>query len=289
MLKWPSRAKAALRLLFEQLQEIDVYVEDTNDEAFYRCLLNSATEGKVTVARVFGLGGKGAVLAAAAMHDHGARRALFIVDGDLHWVRGEAPPNIVGLHQHDAYCVENLLICENAVTLLLSQEAAITEQAAAAALKFQDWRATVIAPLTELFAAFATVSEANPAVPTVSQGAGVLCSTRKRGPSPILNTAKAEAARDKALRLAEVTFGKELVAVRYAAILKRIQAMPDPLLAVSGKDFVIPLIDFHLQSLGCRIKRKTLRIRLASSGQRARFSALAQSLLFAARGHAPGA
>jgi hypothetical protein len=286
MLKWPTRAKAALRKLFEPLQEIDVYVEDTNDEAFYRCLLNSATEGKVTVARVFGLGGKAAVLAAAATHDHAARRALFIVDGDLPWVRGVAPPNIVGLHQHNAYCVENLLICENAVTLLLSEEGAITEQAAAAALKYQDWRATVLAPLTELFAAFATVSEADPAVPTVSQGAGVLCSTRKRSTAPVLDTAKAKAARDKALRLAEVAFGAEPVAVRYAAILQRIQAMPDPLLAVSGKDFVIPLIDFHLQALGCRIKRRTLRIRLARSGQRARFSALAKSLLFAARGHA---
>lgn len=286
MLKWPTRAKAALRKLFEPLQEIDVYVEDINDEAFYRCLLNSATEGKVALARVFGLGGKAAVLAEAAAHDHAARPALFIVDGDLPWVRGEAPPNIVGLHQHNAYCVENLLICENALTLLLSQEAAITEQAAAAALKFQDWRATVLAPLTELFAAFATVSEADPAAPTVSQGAGVLCSTRKRAAAPVLDTAKAAAARDQALRLAEVVFGAEPVAVRYAAILKRIQAMPDPLLAVSGKDFVIPLIDFHLQTLGCRIKRKTLRIRLASSGQRARFSALAESLLFAARGHA---
>ena len=285
MLKWPTRAKSALRMLFEPLQEIDVYVEDTNDEAFYRCLLNSATENKVTVARVFGLGGKPAVLAAAAAHDHTARRALFIVYGDLPWVRGEAPLNIVGLHQHDAYCVENLLICENAVTLLLSQEAAITEQAAAEALKFKEWRTTLLVPLTELFAAFATVSEVDPTIATVSQGVGVLCSASRRMEAPMLDTAKARATRDKALRAAESASGGKPVAARYAAILERINAMPDPLLAVSGKDFVIPLLDFHLQAFGCRIKRKTLRIRLASSGQKARFSSLAESLLSADRGH----
>lgn len=286
MLKWPTRAKAALRRLFEPLQDVDVYVEDTNDEAFYRCLLNSATNGKVSVARVFGLGGRPAVLAAAATHNHGKRRALFIIDGDLPWVRGEAPPSIVGLHQHDAYCVENLLVCEKAIGLLLSQEVAITEGEATILLDFQNWRGILLGPLTELFAAFATVSEIDPTARTVSNGAGVLCITRKKSTAPVLDAAKVQRARDQALRAAEAVLGANPVAARYAAILQRIRAIDDPLLAVSGKDFVIPLIDFHLQALGCRIRRKSLRIRLASVGQLARFSALSESLLLASRGYA---
>lgn len=286
MLKWPTRAKAALIKLFEPLQDIDVYVEDTNDEAFYRCLLNSASEGKVTVARVFGLGGRHAVLTAAAEHDHANRRALFIIDGDLPWVRGETHPNIIGLHQHNAYCVENILICEKALSLLLSQEVAITESAAAAALDFQNWRHTLLTPLAELFAAFATLNEVDPTIPTVSNGAGVLCAKNKKTAAPTLDPAKVQMARDQALRSAEIILGPTPVAARYATILQRILATSDPLLAVSGKDYVIPLVDFHLQTLGCRIKRKSLRIRLASAGQRARFGALAESLELAARGYA---
>lgn len=286
MLKWPTRAQAALRKLFEPLQDIDVYVEDTNDETFYRCLLNSASGGQVTVARVFGLGGRQAVLAAAAAHDHATRRALFVIDGDLPWVRGEAPPNIVGLHQHNAYCVENLLICERALSLLLSQEVAITEADAATVLDFHNWRSALLSPLAELFAAFATVNEADPTVPTVSKGAGVLCTTKKKPAVTTLDLGKVQISRDQALRSAEAILGAKPVETRYSAILQRILTSSDPLLAVSGKDYVIPLVDFHLQALGCRIKRKTLRIRLASAGQRARFSALADSLLLAARGYA---
>ena len=110
MLKWPERAKAAIRKLFEPLQDLDVYVEDANDEGFYRCLLNHATDGKVRVARVFALGGRNAVLSAAAAHDQRTRRAVFIVDGDLPWVKGESIPEVDGLHRHEAYCIENLLI-----------------------------------------------------------------------------------------------------------------------------------------------------------------------------------
>lgn len=286
MLRWPTRAKAALRKLFEPLQDIDVYVEDTNDEAFYRCLLNSASNGKVTVARVFGLGGREAVLTAAAAHDHSTRRALFVIDGDLPWVRGDAPPHIFGLHQHNAYCVENILICEKALALLLSQEVAITETDAAAVLDFHNWRSSLLSALAELFAAFATVNEVDSTVPTVSSGAGVLCTAKKKAVAPTLDLAKVTKARDQALMSAEAILGAKPVEARYKAILQRVLGMADPLMAISGKDYVIPLIDFHLQSLGCRIRRKSLRIRLASAGQRDRFNALAESLLLAARGHA---
>ena len=122
MLVWPKRAGAAIRKLFEPLQDIDVYVEDTQDEPLYRCLVNHATKGEVRVARVFGLGGRDAVIAKATTHDHTMRRALFIIDQDLRWARGEQPPAIVGLHCHDAYCVENLLLCERALSSILAQD-----------------------------------------------------------------------------------------------------------------------------------------------------------------------
>lgn len=98
MIKWPERAKAAIRKLFEPLQDVDVYIEDTNDEVFYRTLLNNVTNGQIKIARVFSLGGKTPVVNKARGHDHSARRALFIIDGDLDWVRGDSPQNIRGLH-----------------------------------------------------------------------------------------------------------------------------------------------------------------------------------------------
>lgn len=278
MIKWPERAKAAIRKLFEPLQDIDVYVEDTNDEAFYRCLLEQATQGKVQIARVFSLGGRPAVVEAAKNHDQKSRRALFIIDGDLPWVGGTPPPNIVGLHQHDAYCVENLLLCEKAITTLLSQETGKTELAAKEELSFQQWLGAIRAPLSELFAAFATLHEFDPQIKTVSQGVGVMCIKRRANKVTELDAQKVKSAQDNAIRSAKAASSPAKASQKYDSILLRIRALPESLLAVSGKDFLLPLLDFHLQSFGCRIKRRSLRMRLASAGDPTRFARLAAAL-----------
>ena len=283
MIKWPDRAAAAIRKLFEPLQDIDVYVEDIHDEPFYRCLLNHSTGGKVKVARVFGLGGRIAVLNAAVAHDQSVRRAVFIIDGDLPWIRGEPIPSVIGLHQHDAYCVENLLLCESAISLVLSQELAVTEKDATTKLGYSNWYESVRDPLTELFAAFATVSHFDPTIPTVSQGVGVMCV--KKGAHTAIDAAKVLRAKQDAISAAERKHDVKTVTTLYQTLLARIQALPFPLQAVSGKDFLLPLLDFHLQSLGCRIKRKSLRVRLASAGEINRFARLGEFLAVAARGY----
>lgn len=286
MLKWPERAKSALRKLFEPLQEIDVYVEDENDEAFYRCLLNNATNGTIKVARVFSLGGRPAVINAARAHDQKARRALFIIDGDLPWVQGKPVPEISGLHCHDAYCVENIIICEKALALVLSQEAVITEEKAAALLAFDRWVAAVEAPLVDLFSAFATVNHFDPTVPTVSQKVGGMCTKNRSTGSTTLDTSKVRRARNEALNAAAAVADKAEVTAMQKQILSRLEGLPKPLHAVSGKDFLLPLVDFYLQSLGCRIKRSSLRVRLASAGDLTRYTLLSTALRQAASGNA---
>ncbi|HAZ13287.1 MAG TPA: hypothetical protein DCY86_10900 [Bdellovibrionales bacterium] len=287
MLKWPDRARSAIRKLFEPLQDIDVYVEDTHDEAFYRCLLNSATKNNdVKVARVFALGGRQPVIDAAMIHDQKTRRALFIIDGDISWVKGEAIPSMVGLHCHDAYCVENLLLCEKALTLLLSQDTAITEDKAAERLAYVEWIQSIELHLIELFSAFATVHYFDQTVKTVAQGVGVMCIKHRSTGTTELDPSKVRAAKDQALKSAEKVATADAISEVYDRMLNRIKDLHNPLHAVSGKDFLIPLLDFHLQSFGCRIKRKALRIRLASAGDPMRFEALTDALNRAARGYA---
>jgi len=285
VLKWPERAKPALRKLFEPLQEIDVYVEDMNDEAFYRALLNSSTNGEIKVARVFALGCREAVIDGAKTHDQQTRRALFIIDGDLAWVRGDPPLEVAGLHCHDAYCIENLIICERALILILSQDAILTEEESEVRLAYGKWEASVETPLIELFAAFATVNKLDPTVPTVSQGVGAMCVADPTARTTELDPTKVGGARDKALKAAEGAVDSEVVSATYSLFLNRLKGLRHPLRAVSGKDFLLPLIDLHLRALGCRIKRKSLRLRLASAGDLTRFASLATALREAAEGH----
>jgi hypothetical protein len=285
MIKWPARAKNAIKKLFEPLQDIDVYVEDTNDEAFYRCLLNSAANGEVKIARVFALGGRRAVIDAAAAHDHTQRRALFIVDGDMAWVKGENPPATIGLHCHDAYCIENLLLCERAIVTLLSQETAITEDKATTQLAYNNWIQSIEPHLIELFASFATSHTIAPSIQTVSQKVGNLCVKHRSGVTE-LDPNKVSKAKIAALAAAKNVTDETTVTTMYDQLLGRIKSLSSPLHAVSGKDFLLPLLDFYLHSLDCHIKRKSLRIRLASAGELSRFSALSNALKQAARGYA---
>lgn len=284
MIKWPNRAGVAIRKLFEPLQEIDVYIEDTNDEAFYCSLLKNATNNEVKVERVFALNGRDNVIEAARNHNHTQRRALFIIDGDLSWVTGEPTPQVIGLHCHDAYCVENLILCKKALTLILSQEIIIPEEEAMVRLGYDTWVNSIQTPLIELFSAFATAFDlASPKVKTVSQGVHCLCSKQPTGENK-LDISKVTLAKADALKAAEIAVGNQICMERYERILNRVQTLSDPLNAISGKDFLIPLIEFHLRSFGCQIKRKSLRMRLVCAGDMTRFASLARALKQAAKG-----
>lgn len=286
MLKWPERARAAIRKLFEPLQDIDIYVEDANDEAFYRCLFNCVAHDTAKIARVFALGGREAVISKARTYDHSLRRALFIIDGDLSWVKGEPAPNIVGLHRHEAYCIENLLMCEHAIATVLSQEIVSTPDEAQKKLAYQSWCNFIRPHMTELFAAFAAAHDIDETIPTVSQGVGVMCVKHKKTKNTELDPAKVKRAKERALVAAEAKASKAEVSARFEALRERINGLPNPLYAASGKDFLLPLLDFHIQTFGVRIRRKSLRVRLATSGDPTRFARLAASLSLATRGFA---
>lgn len=284
MLKWPERARTAIRKLFEPLQDIDVYIEDVNDEAFYRCLLNHSTNHEIKIARVFELGGRNAVIEAAHSHDQKKRRALFIIDGDLHWLNGQPSPEILGLHQHNAYCIENLLLCEKALTSVLCQDLAAAETDVSRSLQYTQWRDHILKPLLELFAAFVAAHVHAPTLPTVSQGVGRLC-TRAGEPSRMeLDPQKVEVAKQAVLNDTVAMSNQQAVQATYAATLRRLENLPDPLLAISGKDFLVPLLHFHLRPLGVRPTTKSLRFRLAGSGDPRRFEQIGLSLRQAAAG-----
>jgi hypothetical protein len=75
--------------------------------------------------------------------------------------------------------------------------------------------------------------------------------------------------------------GKRKTQQRFAEIKKRIDALPFPLDAVSGKDFLLPLLNFHLQSLGSHTTRKSIRVRLAGMCDEAKLTDLRNAVRLA--------
>lgn len=284
MIKWPVKAIYAIRALFEPLQDIDVYVEDTDDEPFYKSLLDYASNGAVRIARVFALNGRVAVVEAARRHNYAKRRALFIIDGDLEWVKGDSAPPITGLYRIDAYCIENLLLCEEAIAFVISQEKAVSISDAAAQAEVSTWMVSVELPLVELFAAYATLNHFSPSIATVSKRVGRLCSEDGVPRVNKLDSQKVRVEKDEVISVAEGVVGSINVAAKYAERMAFIQGLEVPLRAVSGKDYLLPLLHMHLNTLGCRIRTTALRMRLSCSGSADRFEGLANALEGAAKG-----
>lgn len=287
MVAWPRRAIAALRKLYEPLQDVDVYIEDTNDEPFYSHLLKRVAGDEVRVQRVFACGGREQVIEAARNYDS-ERPALFLIDGDLDWVLGVDGPlhGSDKVYRFEAYCVENLLICGRAAETLLMQDAVMTDAQAVNALKFEDWLTGISTPLINLFGAFSVARKYAPFHRTVSLGVGRMCADVKG--SAVLDVAKVQMYADEAISIAKATLGRDHeVDEQLAAVLNRVRKLESPHRVVSGKDFLLPLLDFHLRRFGCKIKRDSLRVRLVMSCELSKFSGLLAALKNIARRKAP--
>lgn len=275
--KWPARALGAIVALFRPLQDIDVYVEDEGSEAFYSALIRRIAPEGVRVQRVFPLQGRLKVLDGAKTHDFTSRPALFVVDGDYEWVRGEPPPSSPGVYRLDAYCVENLLVCENAATQFLMECEACDEATARTKLDFSAW-AKGLSCLVELFAAWAVLNKLAPATATVSTGLSPFL-VAKTGATSV-DPALVGAAHSSAVcTVSAQTGGSELL----SAVQGRVAGLAFPLDAASGKDFVLLALRFHIRA---KTKEKfslnSLKFRLARLVAPSRFAGLGQALLRAA-------
>lgn len=284
MLRWPSRALGGLVRLFRPLQDVDVYVEDASDEVFYAHFLRRVVGDRARIARVFSLGSRREVIEAARRQasSNSEIRSLYVIDGDFEWVQGVGAPEIAGVYRLNAYCIENFLIEESAAAQVLKEDLVIDEVHARTALNFGAWLRSISDPLVDLFAAWAVANAIVPTLPTTQTGVGRLLSLTS-GHSE-LDPTKASVARDEALAAAIAVVGKQQAMTMYQNIRDRAYALPRPVDIVSGKDFLMPLLDFAFRWHNCRVRRKALRHRLALALDVESLQDLADAIVLTAQG-----
>ena len=284
-LVWPSAAKAALAYLYRPLQDLDIYVEDAQEGVFYAELFKRIAPRNIRVARVLPAGNRAAVISKAKSHDFAKRRALFVIDGDLEWVRGDQAPVPHLVYRLDAYCIENLLVHESAAVQIVVEEAVMSEGDAKAKLDFQGWVTSVSQSLVDLFIAFAVLNAANPAEPTVSLGIGKILTASQKGTCARLDPVKVEGLIAEIKQKTIQAVGAQRADQLHVAIRSRVQALSSPTDAVSGKDFLLPLFEFHLWGCtGTKTRRSSLRLRLARYCALERFAGLSKAMTESLRG-----
>jgi len=261
MLRWPVTSGRAIARLFRSVQNLDIFVEDQGDEAFYLVLFRTAAPSGISISRVVGLGGREAVLEAARTHQ-APRPALFLIDGDFPWVRGDEMEKLGGLFQLESYCIENLLLSASLVHQILAEEAICEEEGASDLFDFPAWLARV-AVLVPLAVRLAVLNRVVPSRATIGKVFGTVVVAGDRG-LPSLDAGKVsaaiEAAENEIFTAVGVDEGRRMI----EEVAERVARLRDPLRAVSGKSLLLPLLHFEIKRISdSKVTRDVFRYRLA--------------------------
>jgi hypothetical protein len=257
-------AKVAKSVFFEELNDIDIFIEDTafGYEKLFQILFSRVFEGKYRVNKVFPLGGRKAVAAQHQIHEHLERPSLFIVDGDLFLLIGDDLKNVNGLYKVPFYCIENILCdAEGIHELMNEEEPQALKPELVEAFKYVEWKNINENKLFELFIEYAVTFLLNPSEQTVAFSVSNLVSANDGN----IDNAKL-ASRIKALRFEAKNKSSEAdyAEARDKVLTQFSVSNVSKLDVVSGKDYLFPLLKTRMKS---KIKTKVpdinLKIRLA--------------------------
>lgn len=259
-----NTAKSAKSVFFEDVNDIDIYIEDTANgyKKLFSIMFSRVFLEKYRVGNVFPIGDRKSVLKQHEKHVSTGRPSIYIIDGDLFILAGEEIINTSGLFKLPFYCVENLLCDSEAIIDLFDEEDPIKNRAEIQEkFDYPTWVNDNCTMLFDLFIEYAISFKVNPSAQTVaysvknivSSGNGDVCATK-------INQ------RIKELQLASIgIIGEEMYAKEKDSVLTNYAlAGIDPLDVVSGKDYLFPLLKMRAKSVvKTTIPDINLKMRLA--------------------------
>jgi hypothetical protein len=257
-LLWPRECGVAESRMLESLQDLAVFVEDTGDERFYTHLFRRIFGGEYRIHTVQAMGGRAAVVNAAQKYQY-KTPGVFLIDGDFEWVTGAPAPSHSLIVRLECYCIENLLVCDVAACRILCEETGWLPEEASSRLDWSGWVSGIRSLLVRYSAACALKHKYR-AGPT--QQLGLRPIVTSKGKFATLDLAKLESAVDS--MLAALPIPSSQAKAEIEAIVNRADALDEPLLVVSGKSILLPLMRNHMVSAGCAsIDDVSFRTRLA--------------------------
>ncbi|MGS0682632.1 DUF4435 domain-containing protein [Shewanella sp. 125m-7] len=260
--QYKNHYKSSVGLLFRQLQDIEIYVEDKDSEVFYRELFGRLLEGRAQIKKVISLGCRNEVIKGAEEQANDAPK-VFVIDADLFWVTQQFNTNNKRIYQYPFYCVENSLFCKSAaITLIQETLGDKKRELIESELDWNSWIQSIEPHLIELFVIFATAFKLNPTIKTTSRGFEAIVTKTKKAPvifdiekvTLVISEIKNELLKDFSLDEIEKTA---------AEIENWTRDKEHNLNIVSGKNFLLPLLSFKLKehcNLDLTVKSRNYRL-----------------------------
>jgi hypothetical protein len=245
----PSAARA-LGFLKRYYNDIEIFVEDSSCHNMSLAVFRRILGPTVRLTSVNQLGGRDAVLKACRLDQaNDQRKKLYIIDGDLDLLLGRRKPKLRHLYRLRAYCVENLILTEEAVLhVCMMSMTNMKPQDLALRLDFHAWLEDIERKLTGLFHVYAVAHEADSSIATVSFPVKTLCTETPQGAILAWEkiTARARAVYRALMRVLPVRAAR---ASRLNMVSHmRTSGLPDWYF-ISGKDYIFPILYLRLRRL----------------------------------------
>lgn len=259
------QAKAAKSVFFEDINDIDIYIEDTafGYPKLFAVLFSRLLNEQYKVNKVFPLGGRKAVVDQHIEHVSD-RPSLYIIDGDLFLLTGDAVDNQKGLYKFPYYCVENILCDHNALLTVMDEEEPVKSLENLEGLfNYQEWLLNNEDRLFSLFVEYAISMVLNPQEQTVAFKVSDLVSSNKGE----LDDGKLAVRIDALKQMTIESTNLEAYKSARNEILANFELSGlNKLDVVSGKDYLFPLLKTRAKSLvKTKVSDLNFKLRLAKS------------------------
>jgi hypothetical protein len=268
MFRYKDKVVPAISIFFKYKNDVDIFIEDSNDQEFYKSLFSSLLNGK-RINKVISCNCKTSLISACENDQTDRKRKrVYIVDGDLDLVLESNRNDLKYLHVLDRYCIENFLIEENGIIETLHDCIIMEKEKISKQLGLENWLKSISHSLIELFLHYSISHENALGFPTVSYSIGRLC--RQVSGVTVLDVEKVND-RVKEFRNKIITeIGEEKYNNSIYELRTKWPSNVDTLLKiVSGKDYILPLIAFRFKKLKGKetynLKWESLRMRLAKT------------------------
>lgn len=259
------QAKSAKSVFFEDVNDIDIYIEDTafGYPKLFAALFSRLLSQQYKVNKVFPLGGRTAVIEQHSEHSSD-RPSLYIIDGDLFLLTGDDITNKKGLYKFPHYCVENILCDESALLTIFDEEEPVKSLETLEGLfNYQEWLQNNEDRLFCLFVEYAISMVLTPQQQTVAFKVSDLVSSNKGE----LDDHKFRARIEGLKQLIIASTSMEAYNNTRNEILNKFEASGlNKLDVISGKDYLFPLLKTRAKSLvKTKISDLNLKLRLAKN------------------------
>lgn len=287
LLKFALHLKKISSVFFKYRNDITIYTEDTiTDKEFYITLLKRLMNDDVIINDIIQLGCKNTVIN-SCNSDNIRTGKIYIVDGDLDLIVGETPSRISNLFILDSYCIENYLIDEASSVRLLYYNDVGNEDKIRRILSFDNWLSYNVQILIDLFLHLA-LSKKLDLGPELKNAHSFLKSYNNQ---TILDSVKVQIRIDELKNDIISKYNSDGVSSPENEYEKNINELKNKwhyntvnyLKIVSGKDYLLPLLQFRLQHVIAKSKSlfpiKSIKIFLAGHCDLDRLNSLREFIL----------